>query len=221
MFGSGDQPEPRSRRFLGELPHVNINALAKAGALVPGTALVWKYPSSLPLTMASRAEPTRLFFSIGGTETAVEVVQQDRHFGGSQSYFVCRCGALRQVLHVLGDRLVCRGRDCGNLMYRCRYKRWWPVLHRAVRIRRRYSANPEPFGPLPAKPAKCRHATHARLIAELIACENQARAVVGGMLSAMEQRRRGMERHATRKKPKSRSATDRAADRRRRPDVQS
>ncbi len=96
-------------------------------------------------------------------------------------------------VHVLGDRLVCRGRGCGNLAS---------------------------FGPLPVRPPKCRHATHTRLIAELIACENEARAVVGGMLATMEQRRKGMEHHATRKKPKSRSATHRAADRRRRPDVQ-
>ena len=143
--------------------------------------------------MASRAEPTRLFFTIGGTETAVEVIQQDRHFGGSQSYFVCRCGALRQVLHVLGDRLVCRGRDCGNLVYRCRYERWWPVLHRAVRI-------VDATAPTRSRSGRCQRSRQnvatlpdARLIAELIACENQARVVVGGMLAAMEQRRRGME----------------------------
>jgi hypothetical protein len=96
----------------------------------------------------------------------------------------------------------------------------WPkVLRRAIRIRRRYSATPEPFGPLPVKPPKCRHATHARLIAELIACENQARATVSAMLEAIEQRRKGMERHAARKKSKSRPAAHRAADRRRRPEM--
>jgi hypothetical protein len=56
-------------------------------------------------------------------------------------------------------------------------------------------------GPLPVKPPKCRHATHARLIAELIACENEARAVVGGMLAAMVQSRRGMETNPCARSP--------------------
>jgi hypothetical protein len=168
--------------------------------------------------MASRAEPTGLILTIAGLETVVEIVRQDRHWGGLQVYFACpQCGALRQHLYVLGGHLACR--RCRKLCYRCRHEMWPKVLRRAMRIRRRYSTTPELFGPLPAKPPRCRHATHARLIAELIALEDKARAVVGGMLAAMEQRRKEMERHATRKKPKSRPATHRAANRCRRPNV--
>src|SRR5262249_12543256 len=127
-FGSGRHRASLPRLFTDAVPNVDINTLAKAGALVPGAVMAWKYPTNPPLGLASRGEQTRVILTVAGIETAVDLVRQDRYLGGTEPFFDAPCcGTLRRILYVLDGRLVCRA--CGRLEYRSRYELWWaPAL---------------------------------------------------------------------------------------------
>ena len=125
-------------------------------------------------------------FLIDGVEQLVEVVRQERRFGGSQAFWICgQCSSLRSHLFVVNGSLLCR--VCGKLSYRSRHVP--RAVARATKLRRRLGGAPGLLAPLPRKPRHWSPVYYRRLIGELIAAEGVIREMLGGTIRALERRK--------------------------------
>src|SRR5262249_46801870 len=128
----------------------------------------------------------RVTFLIGAVEQLVEVVRQERRFGGSQACCICgQCSSLRSHLFVVNGSILCR--VCGKLSYRSRHVP--RAVARATKLRRRLGGAPGLLAPLPRKPRHWSPVYYRRLIGELIAAEGVIREMLGGTIRALERRK--------------------------------
>jgi hypothetical protein len=124
---------------------------------------------------------------VDGVSQELEVVRQERHLGGTQAFWVCRCGALRSHLYVVHGVLQCRA--CGSLSYRSRRVQRYKAVLRAARLRRKLGAAPSLLAPVPPKPKYWSRAYYARLVGELIAVEDVIAGMLGATVKALERRK--------------------------------
>jgi len=123
---------------------------------------------------------------VGEVERVVEVVRQERHLGGMQSYWCCpKCSALRQHLYILDGELACR--CCFGLDYRSRHTP--RAIARAAKLRRKLGAAPGLLSPQPPRPPYWRPDYWARTVAELAAAERVIAEMVRGTVKALERRK--------------------------------
>jgi hypothetical protein len=166
-------------RFIEDTPRICVNHAYRLGALIAGaiTELVLQ-PTTSPLRVILRAEPTRVLLAFGGgLEVAVALVRQPRRLGGEEIFFACP-GCEREIRHLYLPHATCL--CCANLKYRCQHDaaNWEPLLRRAGKIRTRLGGVPGLGSPLPPKPFCVRQDYYERWIAQLVRLEAQAMAVV-------------------------------------------
>jgi len=124
---------------------------------------------------------------VDGVPQELEVVRQERHLGGTQAYWTCRCGALRSHLYVVAGVLACR--CCHRLTYRSRVLQRYKAVLRVARLRKRLGAEPSLLSPVPPKPPRWRRVYYARLVAELAAQEAVIAEMLRGTVAALERRK--------------------------------
>jgi hypothetical protein len=135
---------------------------------------------------------------LDGVPQTLAIVRQNRINGGTQAYWLCRCGAKRAHLYVLENELACRVclRKEFGLDYRSRHIRHSAVL-RVAKLRRKIGAPPGLLAPLPPRPRHWRKDYWDRTVHEITATE----AVIAGMLHAIiprVRRRLKRDRHSDR-----------------------
>src|SRR5262249_24318685 len=127
-----------------------------------------------------------LTLSVDGVPQTIEVVRQERHFGGTQGFWVCpKCASLRSHLIILDGSVCCR--VCGRLDHRSRHVP--RAVARVAKLRRKLGGAPGLLSPLPRKPKHWSPVYYRRLIAELLQQERVLREMLGGTIAALERRR--------------------------------
>jgi hypothetical protein len=194
MVGTLTSGQPHvPRQMLDACPAVSVLKLYHAGRILPGT--------------------TSVALSIGGGEPVSVAIT--RHVPPQYTWapgipaFSCpTCGRNVRYLYILNGQFGCR--HCFRLSYAsCYLRRWSPALRRIASLRRKLGADPAPFAPLPPLPDGKGKLRYDRRVAELRACEAQARDGLSATIAALE---RHVQRKGTRyeRQRRQRSRTDRS-----------
>jgi hypothetical protein len=150
------------------------------------------------LFTASRARAATVNVVINGKPEAIDVVFDDRNYGGrGQPYFLCgTCSRKCRHLYLRdeprdgprdGRRLVCR--RCAGVTYKSQHTRR-RGLNRARRLREKIGALPSPLAPLPSRPRHWRRDYWARTVAELARAEVALAAQLHAMIPRVRRRLR-------------------------------
>jgi hypothetical protein len=180
---TADDRRARGRRGLGKLERVenyvalDVIALARAGALVPGAR------SEMPLGVSGRAmEVTTAesgdvisVRSQGWCDAHIQLTTTACNFGGTRFWFLCPvlgCGSRVGKLYKVPDGWGCR--TCTNLRYQSQLQNLATRrMARALAIRRRLNGVSDGRPPLLPRPSGMRETTYERLSAEVHEAEAQ------------------------------------------------
>ena len=181
VFGKG---RPRkSRPTIDTVPRISVRDLAR----VPSTA--------------SRASGTSVRVVIDGKPETIDVVFDDRNYGGrGQPYFLCgTCSRKCRHLYLRDDprdwrRLACR--QCSGVVYASQHTRR-RGLNRVRRLRAKIGALPSPLASIPQRPRYVRRDYWARALARIAAAETLVAGELHDMLVRVR-RRLAHERHRDR-----------------------
>jgi hypothetical protein len=154
-------------------PALDVNALARAGFLEPGTR-TWRGEDDewepFGLTLVTRGDLVEFHF--GGVRLGATVLTSTPcHFGGRRPWFLCPgCEEPVGNLHFVDLRPRCR--TCWDLRYESQLEdELHRGLRRARRIRRQLGGDERLIAPFPPKPPKMRWAKYDALRRETHAAE--------------------------------------------------
>ena len=177
VFGKG---RPRkSRSFIENTARIFVGDVARA----------------LSAALPARARTTTARVVVNGKPEVLDVVFEDRNYGGrGQSYFLCGTCS-KKVLHLYllrgdgdrpdGNRLACR--RCSGAVYGSQHTRRRGI-NRARRLRERIGALPSVLAPLPSRPPHWRRDYWLKRLVELARAEGALAAELHAIVPRVRQR---------------------------------
>ena len=182
-FGSGGW-NATGRVTTGQALPLDVNALNKIGALIPGTISksTWSHgdePSG-DIHVHANEDGINLIYKKrpnGGdwqdVNEHVSIVWEPCRYGGQRPFFLCpQCG--KRILKLFGlNRFFCR--PCNSLTYSSQRERWSDrAMRKANKMRTKLGGSPGMANDIAPKPLHLHFKTYKRIINEIHEAETEA-----------------------------------------------